>query len=148
MKVANLAQSGCRGICQHPLDAPSFEKYREPASLGEISSRVGNTNLTCTLQGTIQLSKIDANPWLSNVLRYWYHRCTPFTWLCYSFDDTRFSSSSTFGTGIRGKAMLLVGLNTLRVNILMSSLPVHSSTDLYLQTALPPAPLFSQLDLL
>ena len=110
MKVANLAQSGCRGICQHPLDAPSFEKYREPASLGEISSRVDNTNLTCTLQGTIQLSQIDANPWLSNVLRYWYHRCTPFTWLCYSFDDTRFSSSSTFGTGIRGKAILLVGL--------------------------------------
>ena len=45
INVVNLAISGCRGICQSPLDVSSFEKYRVPASLGAISSKVGRTNL-------------------------------------------------------------------------------------------------------
>ena len=27
INVVNLALSGCKGICQNPLDASSFEKY-------------------------------------------------------------------------------------------------------------------------
>lgn len=47
INVVNLALSGCRGICQSPLDVSSLEKYRVPASLGSISSKVGSTSLEC-----------------------------------------------------------------------------------------------------
>ena len=45
INVVSLALSGCRGICQSPLDVSSLEKYRVPASLGAISSKVGSTSL-------------------------------------------------------------------------------------------------------
>ena len=43
MKVVSFWLSGSRGICQKPLEASSAENTFAPASLGAMSSSVGNT---------------------------------------------------------------------------------------------------------
>ena len=109
--MVNLALSGCRGICQNPLDASSLEKYWAPASLGAISSKVGSTNLE---RFTALFSLVRSTQILSLPLLFCtgtmgaHHSVGSVTLSMIPASSIRLSSSSTFG--IKGKAILLAVL--------------------------------------
>ena len=82
INVVNLALSGCRGICQSPLDVSSLEKYRAPASLGAISSKVGRTNLECSLHSSAYLDRHRSLVYhYFSVLTPWAHTIPSALWL-------------------------------------------------------------------
>ena len=111
LNVANLALSGCRGICQCPLDVSSFEKYLAPASLGSISSKVGSTNLECF---TALFSLVRSTQILNLPLLFCtdtmgaHHSVGSVTLSIIQVSSIRLSSSSIFG--FKGKAFLLTVL--------------------------------------
>ena len=111
INVVNLALSGCRGICQSPLDVSSLEKYWAPASLGAISSKVGSTSLECL---TALFSLLRSTQILSLALLFCtdtmgaHHSFGSVTLSIISDSSIRLSSFSIFG--IKGKAVLLTVL--------------------------------------
>ena len=111
INVVNLALSGCRGICQSPLDVSSLEKYRVPASLGSISYKVGSTSLECF---TALFSLLRSTQILSLALLFCtdtmgaHHSVGSVTLSIIPVSSIRLSSSSIFG--IKGKAVLLTVL--------------------------------------
>ena len=110
INVVNLAL-GCKGICQSPLDVSSLEKYRVPASLGSISSKVGSTSLECF---TALFSLLRSTQILSLALLFCtdtmgaHHSVGSVTLSIIPVSSIRLSSSSIFG--IKGKAVLLTVL--------------------------------------
>ena len=111
INVVNLALSGCRGICQSPLDVSSLDKYRAPAILGAISSKVGSTSLECF---TALFSLLRSTQILSLVLLFCtdtmgaHHSVGSVTLSIIPVSSIRLSSFSIFG--IKGKAVLLTVL--------------------------------------
>ena len=111
INVVNFAISECRGICQSPLDVSSLEKYRVPASLGSISSKVGSTSLECF---TALFSLLRSTQILSLALLFCtdtmgaHHSVGSVTLSIIPVSSIRLSSSSI--VGIKGKAVLLTVL--------------------------------------
>ena len=111
INVVNLALSGCRGIWQSALHVSSLEKYRVPASLGAISSKVGSTSLECF---TALFSLLRWTQILSLALLFCtntmgaHHSCGSVTLSIIPVSSVCLSSSSIFG--IKEKAVLLTVL--------------------------------------
>ena len=111
INVVSLALSGCRGICQSPLDVSSLEKYRVPASLGAKSSKVGNTSLEffTALFSLLRSTQIFSLPLLFCTKTMGaHHSVGSVTLSIIPVSSIRLSSSSIFG--IKGKAVLLIVL--------------------------------------
>ena len=111
INVVNLALSGCKGICQSPLDVSSLEKYRVPASLGAISSKVGSTSIESftALFSLLRSTQILSLPLLfcTDTLGA-HHSFGSVTLSIIPVSSIRLSYSSIFG--FKGKAVLLTVL--------------------------------------
>lgn len=88
MKVVCLALSSSNGVCQNPVAASNCKNVLEPASLGNIPSRVGK-------MGGFFIEVIQTNTYSHSAIFswYWYPWCTPLSQFCYVFNNPTFDYS-------------------------------------------------------